>query len=99
VPAAMPSMLTGAVLALARAVGETAPLIVVGAVAYVTFLPDALNSPYTALPIQIFRWISRPQAEFVTNGMAAILVLLVVVGLVNATVAVARERADRKVRR
>jgi len=99
VPAALPGMLTGAVLALSRAVGETAPLIVIGAVAYVTFLPNRLDSPFTALPMQIFNWIARPQKEFVTNAAAGILVLIAVVAAVNFAVAVARDRVDRKVQR
>jgi len=99
VPAALPGMLTGAVLALSRAVGETAPLIVVGAVAYVTFLPTSLDDPFTALPIQIFHWVARPQAAFVTNAAAGILVLLAVVASVNILVSWVRDRAEQKVQR
>src|SRR5690242_12537134 len=67
-PTALPGILTGAILALSRAIGETAPLIVVGALTYVTFLPDGLDAPFTALPIQIFNWVSRPQPEFLINA-------------------------------
>ncbi len=75
-PMAMPGILTGLILALSRAIGETAPLITIGAITYVPFLPDGLSSPFTVLPIQIFNWVSRPQAEFLRNAAAAILVLV-----------------------
>ncbi len=60
-PMALPGILTGAILALSRAIGETAPLIAVGALTYIPFVPDSIWSPFTALPIQIFNWVSRPQ--------------------------------------
>lgn len=75
-PMAMPGILTGAILAIARAIGEAAPLIILGALTYVDFLPDGPGSPFTALPIQIFNWVSRPQPGFVADAAAGIVVLL-----------------------
>ena len=63
-PVALPGILTGLILALSRAIGETAPLITIGALTYVPFAPDSVWSPFTVLPIQIFNWVSRPQADF-----------------------------------
>ncbi len=72
-PAALPGLLTGLILAVSRVIGETAPLIVIGALTYVPFVPDGPSSPFTALPIQIFAWISRPGTSFRANAAAAIL--------------------------
>ena len=100
VPAARPGILTGTILALSRAVGETAPLITMGALTYVAFLPElslsGLQSPFTVLPIQIFNWVSRPQAGFHVNAAAGIVVLLVVLLLMNATAIVLRNRYQRR---
>jgi phosphate transport system permease protein len=76
-PMALPGILTGAILAISRAVGETAPLLIIGALSYVTFLPDGIDSQFTAIPIQIFNWVSRPQAAFLVNAAAGIAVLLI----------------------
>jgi phosphate transport system permease protein len=83
-PPALPTMLTGIILALSRAIGETAPLIVLGALTFVPFTPDGPLSAFTVLPIQIFNWVSRPQAEFQTTAAAGIIVLLVVLLAMNA---------------
>lgn len=95
-PVAMPGILTGTILALSRAIGETAPLITIGALAYVAFLPPlslkALQSPFTVLPIQIFNWVSRPQEAFHSNAAAAIIVLLVLLLSMNATAIYLRNR-------
>jgi phosphate transport system permease protein len=100
VPAALPGILTGTILALSRAVGETAPLITMGALTYVAFLPElslsGLQSPFTVLPIQIFNWVSRPQADFHVNAAAGIVVLLVVLLLMNATAIVLRNRYQQR---
>jgi phosphate transport system permease protein len=100
VPSAMPGILTGTILALARAIGETAPLITIGALTYVAFVPEwglaGLQSPFTALPIQIFNWVSRPQAGFHVNAAAGIVVLLVVLITMNATAVVLRNRYQRR---
>jgi len=99
-PAALPGILTGTILALARAVGETAPLITMGALTYVAFVPqlglEGLRSPFTALPIQIFNWVSRPQAGFHTNAAAAIIVLLVLMLLMNFAAIVLRSRYQKR---
>jgi phosphate transport system permease protein len=95
-PSALPGILTGAILSLSRAIGETAPLIVVGALTYVTFLPDSLSSPFTALPIQIFNWVSRPQPEFLVNAAAGIVVLLVTMLLLNGVAILLRNRLQKR---
>lgn len=96
-PVAMPGILTGLILALSRAIGETAPLITIGAVTFVTFAPDSIWSPFTVLPIQIFNWVSRPQVEFQGNAAAAILVLLALLLTMNAGAIVMRDRFRKKV--
>ncbi len=95
-PAAWPGMLTGLILAMSRAMGETAPLVVVGALAYVPFVPDGPLSPFTALPVQIFAWVSRPREGFRTNAAAAILVLLAALLVVNAVAIWMRDRAAQR---
>ena len=95
-PAAFPGMLTGLILALSRAVGETAPLVTIGALTYVPFLPRDIWSPFTVLPIQIFAWVSRPQAAFAQNAAAGIIVLLVLLLAMNATAIVLRDRFQRR---
>jgi phosphate transport system permease protein len=94
-PGALPGILTGLILALSRAVGETAPLIAIGALTYVPFAPDGLLSPFTVLPIQIFNWVSRPQAAFAENAAAGIIVLLVMLLTMNAVAIVLRDRFQR----
>ncbi len=94
-PAAGPGILTGIILAMARAVGETAPLILVGAVTFVTFLPTPWEGGYTALPIQVFQWASRPQQDFQGIAAATILVLLGLMFVLNALALVVRARLAR----
>jgi phosphate transport system permease protein len=95
-PMAYPGILTGAILALSRAIGETAPLVVIGALTYITFLPDGLDAPFTALPIQIFNWVSRPQHGFVINAAAAIVVLLITMIFLNGSAIYLRNRLQRR---
>jgi phosphate transport system permease protein len=95
-PMAMPGILTGLILALSRAIGETAPLITIGAVTFVTFAPDGIWSPFTVLPIQIFNWVSRPQAAFHANAAAGIIVLLVLLLTMNAAAVWLRDRYQKK---
>jgi phosphate transport system permease protein len=95
-PMAMPGILTGLILALSRAIGETAPLITIGAVAFVSFTPDSLQSPFTVLPIQIFNWVSRPQTAFHANAAAAIIVLLLLLLTMNAAAIWLRDRYQKK---
>jgi phosphate transport system permease protein len=94
-PAAFPGVLTGVILALSRAIGETAPLITIGALTYIPFVPDSIWSQFTVLPIQVFNWISRPQAAFAENAAAGIIVLLVLLLAMNAVAIVLRDRFRR----
>jgi phosphate transport system permease protein len=97
-PAAAPGILTGIVLAVGRAVGETAPLILIGAVTFVTFVPvNPFEDKYTVLPIQIFNWAGRPQAAFQEISAAAILVLLVLMFLLNLVAIILRARLSRTI--
>jgi phosphate transport system permease protein len=95
-PAAIPGIATGVILALSRAIGETAPLILVGAASFVAFNPESLDSGYTALPLQIFEWISRPQPEFKLLAAAGILVLLGLLLSMNAVAIWLRNRYEQK---
>jgi len=95
-PMAVPGILTGLILALSRAIGETAPLITIGALTYIPFAPDSVWSAFTVLPIQIFNWVSRPQAAFKENAAAGILVLLALLLTMNAIAIVLRDRYQRK---
>ena len=96
IPAAAPGILTGIVLAVARAVGETAPLILIGAVTFVTFVPtNPFEDKYTVLPIQIFNWANRPQEAFLEISAAAILVLIALMLLLNGAAIYLRARLSR----
>lgn len=83
-PSASSGIITGIIIALSRAIGEAAPLIVVGALAYVPFVPTSPTSEFTVLPIQIFNWVSRPQEAFLVNASAGIIILLGITFLLNA---------------
>lgn len=91
-PAAAPGILTGLILALSRAIGETAPLITIGALTYVPFIPSDIWSPFTVLPIQIFNWVSRPQVAFAENAAAGIVVLLALLLVMNGAAILLRDR-------
>ena len=95
-PMALPGVLTGLILALSRAIGETAPLITIGALTYIPFAPDSVWSKFTVLPIQVFNWVSRPQAEFKANAAAGILVLLALLLSMNAIAIIVRDRFQRR---
>jgi len=95
IPNAAPGILTGTILAMARAFGETAPLVVVGASTFITVDPSGPFSKFTTLPIQIYQWTSRPQPEFQHIAAAAIVVLLVLLLTLNATAIVLRNRFQR----
>ncbi|PCJ81925.1 MAG: phosphate ABC transporter, permease protein PstA [Bacteroidetes bacterium] len=95
-PASASSIITGIILALSRAVGETAPLIVVGALAYVPFVAKTPMDEFTVLPMQIFNWVSRPQHGFTINAAAAIIVLLCFVFLMIGIAVYIRNRAQKK---
>jgi phosphate transport system permease protein len=96
-PAAWGGILTGIILALARAIGETAPLILVGAAGFVTFAPSVLGEGFTVLPMQIFQWAGLPQADFQGLAAAAIVVLLVMLLLLNAVALLLRARLGRHI--
>ena len=110
-PAAMPSILTGTILAISRAIGEASPLITIGALTYVAFLPTSpfltgfpylsfkgLFDPFTVLPIQIFNWISRPQKGFWVDAAAGIMVLLIIVFFMNGIATYLRYRYEKRTR-
>jgi phosphate transport system permease protein len=95
-PAAIPGIATGTILALSRAIGEAAPLVLLGGLTFITFNPEGLDSQFTVLPIQIFNWISRPQEEFKVLAAAAIFVLLLILIAMNAAAIYLRNRYQRK---
>ncbi|MGD8864559.1 MAG: phosphate ABC transporter permease PstA [Anaerolineales bacterium] len=95
-PSAIPGILTGTILAISRAIGETAPLVVVGASTFITKDPTGPFSKFTTLPIQIFQWTARPQAEFRNIAAAAIIVLLLLLLTMNASAVLLRNRYRRQ---
>ena len=95
-PQAIPGTATGAILALSRAIGEAAPLLLLGGLTFITYTPTGIQSSFTVLPIQIFNWISRPQEEFRVLAAAAIVVLLVILLGMNAVAIVVRNRTRRE---
>jgi phosphate transport system permease protein len=95
-PRALPGIITATILALSRALGETAPLVMVGALAYVAFLPDNAFAPFSALPVQIFNWVTRPQAGFYQNAAAASTLLLPVILFLNSLAIWLRSRYERR---
>jgi len=110
-PAAIPGIMTGIILAMSRAVGETAPLITIGALTYVAFLPTSpvssefpfisiqgLFDPFTVLPIQIFNWVSRPQKGFFEDAAGGIIVLLIITFTMNALAIWIRHRYQKRIR-
>jgi phosphate transport system permease protein len=110
-PAAIPGIMTGTILAMSRAVGETAPLITIGALTYIAFLPKnpiqfefpyislrGFFDPFTVLPIQIFNWMSRPQKGFFADAAAGIIVLLLITFLMNGLAIWMRHRFQKKIR-
>jgi phosphate transport system permease protein len=96
-PNALPGILTGSILAMSRAVGETAPLIIVGASTFISIDPSGPFSKFTALPIQIYQWTARAQSEFHAIAAAAIIVLLVLLLTLNATAILLRNRFQRTI--
>jgi phosphate transport system permease protein len=96
-PVALPGILTGTILSLSRAIGETAPLIMIGALTFIAFPPRSPMDPFTVLPIQIFNWTAKPQAEFHELAAAAIIVLLVLLLVMNATAIFLRNRYQKRI--
>ncbi|MDQ2641684.1 MAG: phosphate ABC transporter permease PstA [Pseudomonadota bacterium] len=95
-PLAMPGMLTGAIIGMARALGETAPLLMIGMVAFIVDVPRSLTDPATALPVQIFLWADSPERAFLERTSAAIMVLLCFLVVMNATAVILRNRFQRR---
>lgn len=95
-PNALPGILTGTILGISRAIGETAPLVVIGAATFITVDPSGPFSKFTALPIQVYQWTTRPQAEFRNLAAAAIIVLLVLLLSLNATAILLRNHTSRR---
>jgi len=93
IPSALGGIMTGIILALSRAIGETAPLIVIGAKVFVS-VPNSVYDPYTVLPLQIFNWVSRPQEAFAVNASAAIVVLLLITFIMNLTAIYFRNKSQ-----
>jgi phosphate transport system permease protein len=95
-PAALPGIMTGMILGLSRAIGETAPLITLGALTYVNFVPNDPLDRFTAIPIQVFNWVSRPQTEFQQTAAAGIILLLGLLLAMNAVAIYVRNRYERR---
>jgi phosphate transport system permease protein len=94
-PAALPGIMTGIILAISRAMGESAPLILIGALNYMAFVPTGPMDAFTVLPVQIFNWAGRPQAEFHSLAAAGIIVLIVMLFALNFTAVLIRQRYQR----
>ncbi len=95
-PLALPGIMTGTILALSRAIGEAAPLVTIGALVFVAFLPKTPLDTFTVLPIQAYNWVSRPQPEFHRNAAAALIVLLVLLLLLNSVAIYLRNRYQQR---
>ncbi|HER26264.1 MAG TPA: phosphate ABC transporter permease PstA [Rhodospirillales bacterium] len=95
-PSAMPGMLTGTIIGMAQALGETAPLLMIGMVAFIVDIPQGILEPATALPVQIFLWADAPERAFGERTAAAILVLLIFLVLMNLTAVILRKRFERR---
>ena len=95
-PQAFPGIMTGTILALSRAIGETAPLIMIGALTFVAFRPESLLDPFTVMPIQIYNWVARPQPEFQDLAATGIIVLLVMLLSMNAIAVLLRQWTGRR---
>jgi len=95
-PLAMPGMLTGTIIGMARALGETAPLLMIGMVAFIVDIPGSLTDPSTVLPVQIYLWADSPERGFVERTSAATMVLLAFLIAMNATAVVLRNRFEKR---
>jgi phosphate transport system permease protein len=95
-PLALPGVLTGTIIGMARALGETAPLLMIGMVAFIVDIPRGFTSPATALPVQIFLWADSPERGFVEKTSAAILVLLAFLVLMNLSAVLLRRKFERR---
>lgn len=96
-PSAISGILTGVILAFSRAIGETAPLVMIGALTYVAFLPEGILDSFTVMPIQIYNWLSRPQADFQELAASGIMVLLGLLLLMNISAVFIRNKYSKKI--
>jgi phosphate transport system permease protein len=97
-PASLPGIMTGVILAISRALGEAAPLVAIGAATFITFVPQSPSDEFSSLPVQIFDWASRPQAEFRDVAGAGIIVLLSLLMVMNAGAVFVRYRYGQRIR-
>ncbi|XQY90713.1 phosphate ABC transporter permease PstA [Metabacillus sp. HB246100] len=95
-PAAIPGIITGSILAFSRAIGETAPLLVVGAFAFVNYLPENVMSTFTVMPIQIYNWAARPQPEFQDVAAAGIIILFIFLIVMNSVAVLIRNKFQKR---
>ena len=95
-PAAVPGILTGSILALSRAVGETAPLLMIGAMTFIAYVPESILSGFTAMPIQIFNWAGRPQEEFQAVAAAGSIVLMLMLVIMNSLAIYIRNKFSKR---
>jgi len=95
-PAAIPGILTGSILALSRAVGETAPLLMIGAMTFIAYVPESILSGFTAMPIQIFNWAGRPQEEFQAVAAAGSIVLMLMLVIMNSLAIYIRNKFSKR---
>ncbi|MDQ0058809.1 phosphate ABC transporter permease PstA [Paenibacillus harenae] len=96
-PSAIPGILTGVILAMSRAIGETAPLVMIGALTYVAYLPEGLKDSFTVVPIQVYNWLSKPQVEFQELAASGIIVLLALLLLMNFSAILLRNKYQKNV--
>lgn len=94
-PAAMPGIMTGSILAMSRAIGEAAPILIIAGIVFITFTPEHLMDDFTAMPLQIFDWAGRPQAEFHKVAASGIIVLLAVLLSFNAVAVLVRQKLQK----
>jgi phosphate transport system permease protein len=95
-PLAMPGMLTGTIIGMARALGETAPLLMIGMVAFIVDVPKGFTDPATALPVQVYLWADSPERAFVERTSGAIMVLLAFLLVMNGAAVILRQRFERR---
>jgi len=95
-PLALPGMLTGTIIGMARALGETAPLLMIGMVAFIVDIPKGFTDPATVLPVQIYLWADSPERAFVERTSAAVIILLAFLIIMNAAAVILRKRFERR---
>jgi phosphate transport system permease protein len=96
IPLALPGMLTGAILGMARALGETAPLLMIGMVAFIADSPSSFTDPATSMPVQIFLWSDSPEKAFAEKTAGAIIVLITFLILMNLSAVLLRKKFEKK---